>query len=95
MPNRDNTQCMQRYQKVLKAGIRKGNWSKEEDQMLLDCVRRFGEDDWDTVAKHIPGRINSKCRERYMNYIGPNVRKGSILGKGDDDVETGVRKKMK
>ncbi len=75
---------MQRYQKVLKAGIRKGNWSKEEDQILLDCVRQFGDNDWDTVAKYIPGRINSKCRERYMNYIGPNVRKGSIYGMRDN-----------
>ena len=84
MPNRDNTQCMQRYQKVLRPGIRKGNWSREEDETLLRCVAQFGEHDWDTVAKYIPGRSNSKCRERYTNYIGPNVRKGNWTPEEDN-----------
>ena len=80
MPNRDNTQCMQ----VLRPGIRKGNWSREEDETLLRCVAQFGEHDWDTVAKYIPGRSNSKCRERYTNYIGPNVRKGNWTPEEDN-----------
>lgn len=76
MPGRDNTQCMQRYTKVLRPGIKKGTWSSEEDRLLLEWVKRLGTGNWEEIAMHIEGRSAGKCRERYTNYIGPDVKKG-------------------
>lgn len=43
--------------------------------MLLKLVQEYG-DNWREIAQHIPGRLAAQCRERYTNYIGPNVIKG-------------------
>ena len=76
VPGRDNTQCMQRYTKVLRPGIKKGTWSPEEDRLLLEWVKRLGTGNCEEIASHIEGRSAGKCRERYTNYIGPDVKKG-------------------
>lgn len=67
---------MQRYMKVLKPGLKKGTWSREEDELLLKWVKECGVGNWDAIASHIEGRSAGKCRERYTNYIGPGVKKG-------------------
>lgn len=74
--------------KVLRPGIKKvgtcsfvkgkGPWSTEEDSALLAAIKQFGEN-WDQVATMVEGRSAAKCRERYQNYIGPNVRKGYVM----------------
>ncbi|KAK8826911.1 hypothetical protein WA577_007414, partial [Blastocystis sp. JDR] len=75
VPGRNNAQCMQRYEKVLRPGIKKGPWEPEEDRLLLELVGQLG-DNWKEIALRIPGRSGAKCRERYTNYIGPDLVKG-------------------
>lgn len=41
VPGRTHTQCLQHWSKVLKPGLVKGNWSKEEDHQLSHLVRSF------------------------------------------------------
>lgn len=55
VPGRDNAQCLQRWNKVLKPGLVKGPWSVEEDAMLMDMMLK-GYDNWRQVSAHIPGR---------------------------------------
>ena len=42
--------------------------------MLLEWVKRLGTGNWEEIASHIEGRSAGKCRERYTNYIGPDVK---------------------
>ena len=44
--------------------------------MLLNLVKEYG-DNWKEIAQHIPGRTAAQCRERYTNYIGSDLIKGS------------------
>ena len=55
MPGRDNAQCLQRWNKVLKPGLVKGPWSVEEDAMLMEMMLK-GYDNWRQVSNSIPGR---------------------------------------
>lgn len=55
MPGRDNAQCLQRWNKVLKPGLVKGPWSVDEDNLLMDTMLK-GYDSWREVAAQIPGR---------------------------------------
>lgn len=55
VPGRDNAQCLQRWNKVLKPGLVKGPWSVEEDALLMDMMLK-GYDNWRQVSAHIPGR---------------------------------------
>ena len=59
-------QCLHRWQKVLQPGLVKGPWTKEEDQIIIDCIEA-GITKWSEIAERIPGRIGKQCRERWFN----------------------------
>ena len=73
--NRSDVQCLHRWQKVLKPGLVKGPWTKEEDRIINECVKA-GILKWAEIAKRIPGRIGKQCRDRWINHLNPTLRKG-------------------
>ncbi|XP_077364832.1 myb-related protein A isoform X2 [Festucalex cinctus] len=76
-PGRTDGQCQHRWQKVLNPELVKGPWTKEEDQKLIDLVKRYGPKRWCLMAKHLQGRIGKQCRERWHNHLNPQVKKSS------------------
>ncbi|CAM9335348.1 unnamed protein product [Chrysoparadoxa australica] len=52
-----------------------GSWTQEEDERLLELMKVHGKR-WAVLAQHMPGRIAKRIRERYVNHLDPNVRKG-------------------
>ncbi|XP_061376087.1 transcription factor MYB3R-1 isoform X2 [Gastrolobium bilobum] len=73
--DRTDVQCLHRWQKVLDPELVKGPWSKEEDEMIIDLVNKFGPKKWSTIAQHLPGRIGKQCRERWHNHLNPSINK--------------------
>ncbi|KAL2346906.1 hypothetical protein Fmac_000906 [Flemingia macrophylla] len=73
--DRTDVQCLHRWQKVLNPELVKGPWSKEEDEIIVDLVNRFGPKKWSTIAQHLPGRIGKQCRERWHNHLNPTINK--------------------
>ena len=67
--------CAERWNKVLKPGLTKRPWAKEEDQRLCDLVKEFGPKRWSLIANNLVGRIGKQCRERWHNHLNPNVNK--------------------
>jgi hypothetical protein len=47
-----------------------------EDRKLLQWVRKEGPCKWTTCAEFIKGRSGKQCRERWLNTLNPNVKKG-------------------
>ncbi|KAH9608066.1 hypothetical protein KSS87_021863 [Heliosperma pusillum] len=62
--DRTDVQCLHRWQKVLNPDLIKGPWSKEEDEIIVQLVKKYGPKKWSTIAQHLPGRIGKQCRER-------------------------------
>jgi len=77
VPGRDFTQCSQRWKKVLDPTVTKGQWSKEEDDLLISVVNQGQYKNWGHVAKLIPGRSAKQCRERYNGHLDPSLTKGN------------------
>jgi hypothetical protein len=48
-------------------------FSADEDQLLRQLVGRFGDRDWKTIASQMPNRTTRQCRERYKNYLSPEL----------------------
>ena len=44
-----------------------------EDALIIDIARKMTEIDWKTVAEILGTRTPRQCRERYHNYLAPNV----------------------
>ncbi|XP_022750196.1 LOW QUALITY PROTEIN: transcription factor MYB3R-1-like [Durio zibethinus] len=73
--DRTDVQCLHRWQKVLNPELVKGPWSKEEDELIIELVKKFGPKKWSTIAQHLPGRIGKQCRERWHNHLNPAINK--------------------
>ena len=49
-------------------------WTAEEDQKLKDLVALLGENDWGEVSNRLGTRSPRQCRERFRNYLAPNIK---------------------
>lgn len=38
---------------------------KQEDDLMIELVGKYGPKKWSTIAQALPGRIGKQCRERY------------------------------
>jgi len=75
--NRSSVQCLHRWNKVLKPGLVKGPWTKEEDEVVFNMVMKHGVGGvrWSVIANHLRGRIGKQCRERWFNHLDPTIKK--------------------
>ncbi|KAL6853644.1 hypothetical protein ACP4OV_019673 [Aristida adscensionis] len=74
-PDRTEVQCLHRWQKVLNPELIKGPWTQEEDDKIIDLVKKYGPTKWSVIARSLPGRIGKQCRERWHNHLNPEIRK--------------------
>ncbi|GFY61942.1 transcription factor MYB3R-4 [Trichonephila inaurata madagascariensis] len=75
LENRNVERAMLRYETVLSREINRGPWTKEEDAMIMACVKRFG-NNWRKAKQLLVGRINSKIRARYEYFLDPSFKCG-------------------
>ncbi|RMD43805.1 hypothetical protein DV735_g1303, partial [Chaetothyriales sp. CBS 134920] len=74
-------QCKARWTEWLDPGIRKVEWSKEEDEKLLHLAKLMPTQ-WRTIAP-IVGRTATQCLERYQRLLDEaEAREGDELGLG-------------
>ncbi|XP_018589677.1 v-myb avian myeloblastosis viral oncogene homolog-like 2b isoform X2 [Scleropages formosus] len=83
LPNRTEHQCQHRWFKVLDPDLVKGPWTKEEDEKVIQLVKKYGNKQWAMVAKHLKGRLGKQCRERWHNHLNPDVKKSSWTAEED------------
>nr|CAD1856952.1 transcription factor [Fragaria vesca]CAD1856953.1 transcription factor [Fragaria vesca] len=70
-------------------GVRKGAWTKEEDELLKQFIEIHGEGKW----HHVPlksglNRCRKSCRLRWLNYLKPNIKRGEFA---EDEVDLIIR----
>ncbi|XP_061337238.1 transcription factor MYB1-like [Gastrolobium bilobum] len=59
--------------------VRKGAWSKEEDDLLRAYVQQYGEGKWHLVPIRTGlNRCRKSCRLRWLNYLKPNIKRGEF-----------------
>lgn len=58
-----------------KAVHSKIKWTKEEDELLKNCIQKYGTGNWSLVAQELEGRTGKQCRERWTNQLNPNLKK--------------------
>ncbi|KAI3449181.1 hypothetical protein Pfo_005846 [Paulownia fortunei] len=60
-----------------KKGLKKGPWTPEEDEKLVDYINKHGHGSWRSLPK-LAGllRCGKSCRLRWSNYLRPDIRRG-------------------
>ena len=74
--SRSDVQCLHRWQKVLKPGLHKGPWSKDEDRIVSKLIAKHGIGNikWSQIAQQLQGRLGKQCRERWFNHLDPALK---------------------
>ncbi|KAM3299628.1 hypothetical protein ACQJBY_040903 [Aegilops geniculata] len=67
--------------------LRKGLWSPEEDEKLYNHIIRHGVGCWSSVPM-LAGlhRCGKSCRLRWLNYLRPDLRRGSFSQQEEDHI---------
>ncbi|XP_069581060.1 snRNA-activating protein complex subunit 4 [Brachyistius frenatus] len=78
MEGRDPTQLIYRWNQVLDPSLKRGPWTKEEDQLLLRAVSHHGEKNWWKIRLEVPGRTDGGCRDRYHDCLKGGMKKGAF-----------------
>ncbi|XP_014509201.2 transcription factor CSA [Vigna radiata var. radiata] len=53
----------------------RGHWRSAEDVKLKEFVARFGPQNWNSMAEHLPGRSGKSCRLRWFNQLDPRINR--------------------
>lgn len=64
-PNRNKRQCFERWSYYLSPNVNNGDWSKEEDDLLLEKFKVYGSK-WTKIAQYFKGRTNTNIKNRYL-----------------------------
>lgn len=88
LPGRTDVQCLHRWQKVLRPGLVKGPWTREEDEALTELVRTHGTRRWSALARELGrngrGRLGKQCRERWVNHLDPSINRAEWTEEEDE-----------
>ena len=56
--------------------IKKGQWSLQEDKLLIEWVKKNGTKNWEACGRFVQGRKGKQCREHWNNCLSPGLVKG-------------------
>lgn len=79
--NKNSLQCFSRYKRI-RPGIVKGSWKKEEDNKIIDLVNKYGKS-WSKISKILSTRNGKQIRDRFINVLDPEIRKGKFTDEED------------
>ncbi|XAR67083.1 hypothetical protein NMG60_11013513 [Bertholletia excelsa] len=70
-----------------KKEVKRGPWSPEEDNILRSYVQKFGSGGNWIALPHKAGlkRCGKSCRLRWLNYLRPDIKRGSFT-QGEDSI---------
>nr|XP_009389736.1 PREDICTED: myb-related protein Hv1-like [Musa acuminata subsp. malaccensis] len=67
--------------------LKKGSWTSEEDQKLIQFIQNHGHGSWKTLPK-LAGlnRCCKSCRLRWTNYLRPDIKRGKLSPEEENTV---------
>ncbi|MCD7455475.1 Transcription factor myb93 [Datura stramonium] len=68
-------------------GLKKGPWTPEEDQILVDYIDKHGHGSWRALPK-LAGlnRCGKSCRLRWTNYLRPDIKRGKFSEEEEEKI---------
>lgn len=70
---RKGKQCRERWHNHLRNDIKKGQWTQDEDQTIINAVHSMGTR-WSAITKILPGRTDNDIKNRWNSTLRKNFR---------------------
>lgn len=71
-----NQEVYKRDGKCVKKTHPRMPFTSQEDELLSKLVKTYGTNNWQSISTQIPGRNARQCRDRWLNYLSPDVVNG-------------------
>lgn len=68
LPGRTGRQCRDRYNNYLSKTVVHKNWTKEEDQIIIEKYRQYGPR-WTVISNFLDSRSGNNVKNRWYKYI--------------------------
>lgn len=88
MKTRTPRQCRERFQNYLNPNIKVNNWTEEENQIILDKYKEFG-NQWNKISQFIEGRTGNAVRNQFQlltRHQMKNRQKGIVTPQKEAEV---------
>ncbi|NP_001268132.1 R2R3 Myb14 transcription factor [Vitis vinifera] len=70
-----------------KMGLKKGPWTPEEDQILVNYIHLYGHGNWRALPKQAGLlRCGKSCRLRWTNYLRPDIKRGNFTSEEEETI---------
>ncbi|KAL5209446.1 hypothetical protein ABZP36_005069 [Zizania latifolia] len=71
------------------SSVKKGPWTREEDQKLVAYVEKHGHGSWRSLPKRAGlNRCCKSCRLRWINYLRPDIKRGNFSPEEEQTIIT-------
>ncbi|XP_062938248.1 snRNA-activating protein complex subunit 4 isoform X2 [Cynocephalus volans] len=70
VPGRSDAQCRDRYLRRLHFSLKKGRWSSQEEEQLIELIEKHGVGHWAKIASELPHRSGSQCLSKWKIMTG-------------------------
>ena len=87
LPTRTGKQCRERWHNQLDPTIKKCPWTRDEERVLMDAHRKFG-NKWAEISKLLEGRTDNAVKNHFNSARRRLIRAKLVTpnGSGDEDV---------
>ncbi|XVE77916.1 hypothetical protein DITRI_Ditri13aG0102500 [Diplodiscus trichospermus] len=70
-----------------KMGLKKGPWTPEEDEILINYIKLYGHGNWRALPKQAGLlRCGKSCRLRWTNYLRPDIKRGNFTREEEETI---------
>ena len=84
-PKKSKFECYTRHIQI-NPNIKKGKWSQEEDDKIINLVKEHGYD-WAKISNLIRNRTSKQIRSRYIYYLDDGLNKSEFTQEEDEMVK--------